>query len=82
MPEDYMIKGGSYGECMYLILNGEALLFGMDSSLIGILRAGTFFHNGCVPHTENYNHKRIVHVIAKSLMIVGVISKDNVDMLF
>lgn len=49
MSGDYVIKGGSYGEELYIILDGEGLLFGIDSELMAIMRCGTHFNNELGP---------------------------------
>lgn len=43
MKHDFLIKAGSFGTNMYVILDGEALLFGINKELLGIMRSGTHF---------------------------------------
>lgn len=45
MSSDFIIKGGSYGESLYVILDGEALMFGMNNEIIGIMKCGAHFNN-------------------------------------
>lgn len=43
MPKDFIIKAGSNDENFYFILDGNALMFGIDDNLIGILSSGSHF---------------------------------------
>ena len=49
MQGDFIIKGGSFGEEMFIILDGEGLLFGINSDLIAIMKCGTHFNNELGP---------------------------------
>ena len=83
MKKDFIVKGGSYGKNLYIILEGEAIVFGMNNDIIGIMRNGCHFSNELGPKViEDFNGKRIVHIVAKSLTIVGVLPKEDLDILF
>ena len=43
MPKEFIIKAGSNDEKFYFILDGDALMVGMDDNLIGILSSGSHF---------------------------------------
>jgi len=45
MNQEFIIKAGSYGQNFYLILDGEALMFGINNDLICIMKSGTHFNN-------------------------------------
>ena len=45
MRRDFIVKAGSYGTNLYIILDGEALVFGINNELIGIMKSGTHFNN-------------------------------------
>lgn len=45
LKKDFIIKAGSFGENLYIILDGEALVFGINNDLIGIMKSGTHFNN-------------------------------------
>ena len=82
MKKDFIVKVGSYGSNTYVILDGEAAMYGITNELIGILKPGSHFSNVSIAGDDqklNYNSKRIVHVIAKSLTIIGVIKRNDLD---
>ena len=83
MKKDFIVKAGSYGDNIYIILDGEALVFGMNNDLIGIMRSGTHFSNKLGSKIkEDFNGKRIFHIVAKQLTVVGIISKEDANVLF
>lgn len=43
MPKEFIIKAGCNDEKFYFILDGDALMVGMDDNLIGILSSGSHF---------------------------------------
>lgn len=45
MRRDFIVKAGSYGTNLYIILDGEALVFGINNELLGIMKSGTHFNN-------------------------------------
>jgi len=45
MNQEFIIKVGSYGRSLYLILDGDALMFGINNELICIMNSGTHFNN-------------------------------------
>ncbi len=51
MPKDFIIKAGSEDENFYFILDGSALMFGIDDDLIGILCSGS--HYSCEVTNNN-----------------------------
>ena len=66
MPRDFILKAGSHGESLYFILDGEAVMFGIDNDIIAILRCGSFFNNDISlsdNHKDNYYGKRICHIV-------------------
>ena len=83
MKNDIIVKAGSFGENMYIILDGEALLIGLNNDLLGIMRSGTHFNNDYgYTGNEFFEGKRITHLVAKTLTIMGVIEKSKLDLLF
>ena len=82
MRKDFIVKAGSYGKNLYIILDGEALVFGINNDLIGIMKSGTHFNNEMGSSAkENFNGKRIVHIVAKSLTVVGVLRKKDFEII-
>jgi hypothetical protein len=45
MGNEFIVKCGTYGRSMYIILDGEALMFGINNELVCIMRSGTHYHN-------------------------------------
>jgi len=81
MKKDIIIKCGSYGMSMYLFLDGEALMYGIDNELIHIMTSGTHFNNE-IDDLEDFSGKRICNVIAKTITTVGVIEREQLRTLF
>ena len=82
MNNEYIVKCGSYGRNLYLILDGEAVMFGINNELICILKSGTHFSNELEEDVvENYGGKRLCHLIAKSITVVGVLDQEIVNKL-
>ena len=74
MNQEFIVKAGSYGRNFYLILDGEALMFGINSELLCIMKSGTHFHNSLdIDAAEDFNGKRLCHLIAKDIVVVGVL---------
>jgi hypothetical protein len=79
MKNDFIIKGGSYGKNFYIMLDGEATMVGFNTDIIGIMGRGCHFSNDLLPKDDdNYHNKRIVHIVAKTLSVVGVIQKSDI----
>lgn len=79
MANDFMIKAGSYGENLYIIMDGEGLMLGLNNEIVGIMRSGTHFNNILGDNApEDFGGKRIVHIIAKTMIIVGVMKKVDI----
>lgn len=79
MANDIIIKCGSYSKSLYLFLDGEALMFGINNELLCILSRGTHFNNlmGDDSIEKDFEGKRLCHIVAKTLTIVGVIEYDS-----
>ena len=44
MPHEFIVKAGSYDECLYFILDGEAVMFSLSNELLSIMRTGSHFN--------------------------------------
>ncbi len=83
MKNDFIVKCGSHGQSLYFFLDGEALLVGLNGDLMHIMTCGTHFNNELGQDVqEDFSGKRICHIIAKTLTVVGVINKENLKTLF
>eukprot|EP00347_Sterkiella_histriomuscorum_P000063 403377328 len=84
MPSDIIVKCGSCGKKLYLFLDGEAIMFGINNELICIMGRGTHFNNimGEDTSEREFEGKRLCHLVAKTLTIVGVIEYDDLQALF
>lgn len=57
-------------------------MFGINNELVCILKSGTHFSNELENDVEeNYGGKRLCHLIAKSITVVGVIDYEVVSQL-
>ena len=73
-----LLKIGGRGINSLIILDGEALVFGINQEFIGFLKPGAHFSN----HRQlSYNDKHIANVVANSLMVVGYLGEDEVQLL-
>jgi len=72
LRKDFIAKVGSHGTNSYIILDGEAAVFGINNELLGIMKSGCHFSN-TISAEQNYGNKRIVHIVARTLTIVGVL---------
>lgn len=83
MANDFLVKVGSYSENLYIIMDGEALMLGLNNEIMGIMRSGTHFNNILGDRgLEDFGGKRIVHIVAKTMLVVGVMRKENMERLF
>lgn len=53
-----------------------------DAEVVGIMREGCHFGNDLPEGTFNYNGRRICHMVALQPVLVGVITKDKLDVLY
>jgi len=81
MARDFVVKGGSFGDSLYLILDGQAVVFGMNNEILSILRPGAHFSTDITADNFNYQGKRIFHVVAQSLLTVAEIDREHMNML-
>jgi len=81
MRNDFIVKVGSWGSTTYLLLDGEAAILGINNELMGILKSGCHYSSDLPKKGNNFGKKRIVHVIARSLSIVGVLKKQDIEYL-
>ncbi len=72
MKNDFIIHAGSHGSSTIIILEGVAAAFGINGRLIGYLHPGAHFNTEC---TDNVFNRRLVHIVACSMVTLGVISK-------
>jgi CRP-like cAMP-binding protein len=83
IAKDIIIKCGSYGEDLFIILEGEALVFGINNELVGLMRHGSHFNNSySESDAYDYKGKRLIHMVAKSHLILGVVDKKNLEKIF
>lgn len=76
MPREFIIKAGSYGESLYFILEGEAVMIGLGHDIIGIFRSGSHFNVDIgtgEDSQEIYYGKRICHLVSQNQTSVAVI---------
>ena len=54
MPREFISKAGSYGDSLYFILDGEAIMIGMGNDIVGIFREGSHYSND-IEYEEDQN---------------------------
>jgi hypothetical protein len=82
MRNDFIVKVGSWGSTIYLVLDGEAAILGINNELMGLLKSGCHYSSDIPKKEHHYGRKRIVHLIAKTLTIVGVFKKQDIEYLY
>ena len=77
MPHEFIVKAGSYNECLYFILEGEAVIFGLGNQLLAIMRAGSHFNVdiGQIDPAQIYHGKRILHIVSTTQTAVAIVEK-------
>ena len=79
MAKEFIVIGGTYSTNTYVILDGEACVFGLNNEMIGIMRNGCHFSNDTKHVFEN---KRLCHIVAKQITTVGIIERENLELLY
>mmetsp|Transcript_40599 Transcript_40599/g.39187 ORF Transcript_40599/g.39187 Transcript_40599/m.39187 type:complete len:134 (+) Transcript_40599:86-487(+) len=82
LANEFIIKGGSYGRQCFILLDGEAVMVGMDNSVLGVMSQGCHFNNDLMPEQETYAKKKTLHILTRTLSIVGVISIKNLRSMY
>jgi hypothetical protein len=60
-----MIKAGSLGDGLIFLLEGQAVMMGLDNEVIAILRPGAHHHNELGgTDKEAYYGRRIFHLVS------------------
>jgi len=52
-----------------------------EAQIIGLMQVGSHFGND-IGNKFNYNSKRICHMVSRQPSVIGVISKENLAMLY
>jgi hypothetical protein len=66
------------------VMEGQAIMLGLDSDVITILRPGSHFHNDLGEDgEESSNHlsyfgRRIFHLVSQSQTTIGIISESSI----
>jgi len=82
MRNDFIVKVGSWGSTTYLILDGEAVILGINKEVMGLLKPGCHYSSDLPKKINQFGKKRIVHLIARTLTIVGVFRKEDIEYLY
>jgi signal-transduction protein with cAMP-binding, CBS, and nucleotidyltransferase domain len=74
MKNEFITRCGSKTEDLYIILDGEAGVFGINNELLFLMRNGShIWNNDPNGSNENFDSKSIMSIVANSLVIVGII---------
>lgn len=68
------MEAGSHGSSTIIVLEGKAGVFGINGRLIGYLHPGCHFNTDCA---ENPFKRRLVHIVACSMVTLGVLAKAD-----
>ena len=83
MNGDFIVVGGSSSMNTYIILEGEAVVFGLNEEFIAFIKSGGHYSNDLEDGDEyTYNHKRPLHIVSKGISIVGVLNVDKLKELY
>ena len=83
MPREFIIKAGSVGDGLIFILEGQAVMMGLDNDVISILRPGAHHHNEFgVSEKETYHGRRLFHLISQQETSIGYLDSRAVKKMF
>jgi|LauGreDrversion4_2_1035121.scaffolds.fasta_scaffold438625_1 hypothetical protein len=88
MPNEYLIKAGSIGEGLIFVMEGQAVMLGLDADIVSILRPGAHFHNNVGEDEKesscplSYYGRRIFHLVSQSQTTIGMITESSIQKLF
>ena len=82
LGNDFIVKVGSWGSNTYIIMDGEAAMYGINNELLGIMKSGSHFSNDLPSKMNNFEKKRLVHIMARTLTIVGVLKRSDILFLY
>jgi hypothetical protein len=83
MNGDFIVIGGSSSKNTYVILEGEAIILGLNEEFIAYIKSGGHYSNDLDIYDENiYEYKRPLHIISKGISIVGIMNSDKLYELY
>jgi hypothetical protein len=83
MDGDFIVIGGSSSMNTYIILEGEAIVFGLNEEFIAYIKSGGHYSNNLEDDDEEaFEYKRPLHIVSKGISIVGILSIDRLKELY
>lgn len=83
MPREFIIKAGSHGDGLIFIMEGQAVMMGLDNDVIAILRPGTHHHNEFgVSEKETYHGRRLFHLVSHQQTSIGFLDMRGIKKMF
>jgi hypothetical protein len=83
MDGDFIVIGGSSSMNTYIILEGEAIVFGLNEEFIAYIRSGGHYSNDLEDDDEEvFEYKRPLHIVSKGISIVGILSINKLTKLY
>ena len=83
MDGDFVIVGGSSSMNTYIILEGEAVVFGLNEEFISHIKSGGYYSNDLeVGDEDTFQFKRPLHIVSKGISLVGILSIEKLQELY
>lgn len=83
MNGDFIIIGGSSSMNTYILMEGEAVIMGLNEEFIAYIKSGGHYSNDLDPDDEDtFEYKRPLHMVSKGISIVGVLNVEKLNSLF
>ena len=83
MDGDFIVIGGSSSMNTYIILEGEAIVFGLNEEFIAYIKSGGHYSNDLEDDDEEtFEYKRPLHIVSKGISIVGILSIEKLKELY
>ncbi|CAI2367548.1 unnamed protein product [Moneuplotes crassus] len=78
MDGDFIVIGGSSSMNTYFLLEGEAIIIGLNEEFIGYMKTGGHYSNDLDDDNENtFDYKRPFHIVSKGISKVGILNRSK-----
>jgi hypothetical protein len=83
MDGDFIVIGGSSSLNTYILMEGEAVILGLNEEFIAYIKSGGHYSNDLDPDDEDtFEYKRPLHMVSKGISIVGVLNIEKLNDLY
>lgn len=83
MDGDFVVIGGSTSRNTYIIMEGEATVFGLNEEFMSVIRSGGHYSNDLEEGDEDIlKYKRPLHIVSAGISIVGILNYNDLHDLY